>query len=262
MGARRFRVLQDGPGPADWNMSVDEALLLEAPVEGPVLRFYAWRAPAVSLGYRQAAPGWLDRCAALGVESVRRVTGGGAVLHSNDLTYSVIAPPGTSPLPDDLAGSYGWIRARLLEGLRAAGFAAQAARAREGAARLELCFAGATGYEVELDGRKLIGSAQRRTPFGLLQHGSIRICDDSALYRALTGSEPAPLAPRGIDATALRGAIAASFAAALGAPLEPASLSPAERARAEARMAQRRRVPLCAPALSLRRFAEAADRIA
>lgn len=243
-------------------MSVDEALLLEAPFAGPVLRFYAWRAPALSLGYRQAAPGWLDRCEALGVEIVRRVTGGGAVLHSDDLTYSVISPPGTAPLPDDLAGSYGWIRARLLEGLRAAGFAAEAARARAGAARLELCFAGATGHEVELDGHKLIGSAQRRTPYGLLQHGSIRICDDSALYRALTGSDPAPPPPRGIDADALRVAIAASFEAALGARLEPASLSPAERVRAEARMAQRGLDRLCAPALSLRRFPEAADRIA
>ncbi|MBM4334620.1 MAG: lipoate--protein ligase family protein [Deltaproteobacteria bacterium] len=262
MRARRFRVLQDGPGPADWNMSVDEALLLEAPVAGPVLRFYAWRAPAVSLGYRQAAPGWLDRCDALGVEVVRRVTGGGAVLHANDLTYAVIAPPGTPPLPDDLSGSYGWIRARLLEGLRAAGFSARAAVERAGASRLELCFAGATGYEVELDGRKLIGSAQRRTPFGLLQHGSIRICDDSALYRAVTGSEPAPVPRPGIDAAALRRAITDSFEAALGARLEPASLSPAERVRAEARMAQRWSDPLRAPALSLRRFPEAADRIA
>lgn len=258
----RFRVLQDGPGEAAWNMSVDEALLLEAAVSGPALRFYTWRAPSLSLGYRQAAPAWLARSGELGVEVVRRVTGGGAVLHAGDLTYAVIAPPGTRGLPDDLAGSYAWIRSRLLEALHAAGFAARAARARAGAERLDLCFAGATGYEVELGGRKLIGSAQRRTPFGLLQHGSIRIADDSALYRALTGSAPAPAPPAGIDADVLREALLESFAGALGCPLEPALLSPAERTRAEAHLTQRRRDRLAAPALSLRRFPEAADRVA
>jgi lipoate-protein ligase A len=216
----------------------------------------------VSLGYRQAAPAWLERCAALGVEVVRRVTGGGAVLHVADLTYAVAAPPGTPGLPDDLAGSYAWIRARLLEGLQAAGFAARAARARAGAERLELCFAGATGFEVELDGQKLIGSAQRRTAHGFLQHGSIRIADDTALYRALCGGSPAPAPPAGLDAGTLAEALVASFAAALGEPLEPAELSPAEHARAQTRLGLRRADPLAAPGLSLRRFVAAADRVA
>ena len=262
MATPGFRVLRDGPGEAAWNMSVDEALLLEAAASGPVLRFYSWRAPALSLGYRQAAPAWLERCAPLGVEVVRRVTGGGAVLHERDLTYAVIAPLGTVGLGNDLAGSYTWIRARLLEGLQLAGFAARAASASAGAARLELCFAGATGYEVELEGRKLIGSAQRRTLLGLLQHGSIRLADDTALYRALTGSAPALPPPPGIDAGVLREALVRCFEAALGARLEPAVLSPAERARAESRMAQRRLDRLAAPPLSLRRFVAAADRVA
>ncbi len=228
-------------------MSVDEALLVEAPASGPTLRLYGWRAPALSLGYRQAEPGWLSRSDALGVEVVRRVTGGGTVLHAGDLTYAVIAPPGTPELPDDLAGSYAWIRARLLEGLRRAGFAAHAARARSGAARLELCFAGATGFEVELDGQKLIGSAQRRAASGVLQHGSIRIADDSALYRALTGDSPAPAPPRGLDAEALRLALVSSFASALGRSLEAGALTPVERSRAEARLSQRTLDRLCAP---------------
>jgi lipoate-protein ligase A len=262
MKARGFRVLLDGPGDAAWNMSVDEALLLEARAAGPALRLYTWRAPALSVGYRQAEPVWLERCAALGVEVVRRVTGGGAVLHAGDLTYAVVAPPGTPGLADDLTGSYAWIRARLLEGLQAAGFAARAASARADAARLDLCFAGATGFEVELEGRKLIGSAQRRTAQGFLQHGSIRIADDTALYRALTGAAPAPPPPPGLDAQVLRDALVRSFATALDGRLEPAVLSPAERARAEARMAQRRLDRLAAPPLSLRRFLRAADRVA
>lgn len=262
MSARAWRLLQDGPGEAAWNMSVDEALLLEAQASGPTLRLYTWRTHALSLGYRQAEPAWLTRCEALGVEAVRRVTGGGTVLHAGDLTYAVIAPPGTPELPDDLAGSYAWIRARLLEGLQRAGFAVHASRARVGAARLELCFAGATGFEVELEGQKLIGSAQRRFASGVLQHGSIRIADDSALYRALTGDSPAPAPPLGLDADALRLALVSSFASALGGRLEAGALSPVERARAEARMSQRRLDPLAAPALSLRRSLEAADRVA
>ncbi len=262
MGAPGFRVLRDGPGEAAWNMSVDEALLLEARSSGPVLRLYRWRAPALSLGYRQVPPAWLGRCAALGVEVVRRVTGGGAVLHAGDLTYAVAAPPGTPGLGDDLSGSYAWIRARLLEGLQAAGLAARAAQARAGADRLELCFAGATGFEVELDGQKLIGSAQRRSAHGFLQHGSIRVSDDTALYRALVGGSPAPPPPAGLDAETLSEALVASFEAALGRGLEPAELSHSERERAEARRAERRLDPLAAPGLSLRRFVAAADRVA
>lgn len=260
--APRVRLLRDEPGLAAWNMSVDEALLLECGRSGPALRLYGWRLPAVSLGYRQAAPGWLASCAPLGVEVVRRVTGGGAVLHAGDLTYALVAPPGTPFLPDDLAGSFTWIRARLLEGLQSAGFAARVAEARAGAARLDLCFAGATGFEVELEGTKLIGSAQRRCSLGILQHGSIRIADDTALYRALTGGSPAPPPPPGLDPMVLRDTLVRSFASALGGSLAPALLSPAERARAEARMAQRRVDRLCAPALSLRRFVAAADRVA
>jgi lipoate-protein ligase A len=262
MAARAWRLLLDGPGEAGWNMSVDEALLLEAETAGPALRLYSWRVPALSLGYRQIAPEWLPRCHTLGVERARRVTGGGAVLHAGDLTYAVIAPVGTKELPDDLAGSYAWIRARLLDGLHAAGFAAYAARAREAATRLELCFAGTTGFEVELEGQKLIGSAQRRTAQGLLQHGSIRIADDSALYRALTGDSPAPAPPPGLDAAVLRTALVSSFSRALGGRLEEARLSSAEQARAEARMAQRNVERLAAPPLSLRRSLEAADRVA
>jgi lipoate-protein ligase A len=262
MSTRAWRLLIDEPGEARWNMSVDEALLLEAEEAGPALRLYGWRAPAVSLGYRQRAPSWLSRCDAYGIETVRRITGGGAVLHAGDLTYAVIAPIGTAELPDDLAGSYDWIRTRLLEGLERAGFAGHAARAVDGAARYELCFAGATGFEVELDGQKLIGSAQRRTAHGLLQHGSIRIADDSALYRSLTGDSPAPAPPPGLEADALIPALVASFREALGGRLDDATLSSAERTRAEARMAQRRLDPLAAPALSLRRTVEAADRVA
>ena len=73
-------------------MSLDEALLCACATAAPVLRFYRWARPAVSLGYRQSAPAWLARAEPLGVDTVRRATGGGTVVHVGDLTYSVIVP--------------------------------------------------------------------------------------------------------------------------------------------------------------------------
>jgi lipoyl(octanoyl) transferase len=259
MRPRAWRLLQDGPGDAAWNMSVDEALLLGACDSPPALRLYSWREPAMSLGFRQSPPSWLARADALGVPVVRRVTGGGAVLHAGDLTYAVAASLDTPGLPSDLRGSYEWIRARLVEGLERAGIAAAPSRPRAGAERLELCFAGATGFEVELDGEKLVGSAQRRTRRALLQHGSIRIADDSALYRAVTGETPRGPKPLPVAPERLRLALAASFAAALAGGLELAELSPAEHRSAELRCAARRRSRLLAPPLAFRRRSEPAD---
>jgi lipoate-protein ligase A len=250
MGTRPWRLLLDGAGPAAWNMAVDEALLLCAAGAQPALRLYTWRAPSVSLGLRQLEPEWLPRCEPLGVEVVRRVTGGGAVLHAGDLTYAVVAPAGACELPSDLRGSYEWIRGRLVAGLERAGLAARAARARPGADRLELCFAGATGYEIELDGEKLVGSAQRRLRHAFLQHGSIRIADDGGLYRALTGAAPPGPKLLPTPAPVLRDALVAAFRAELPGGLE---------ACARARSAVRRQSRLLAPALAFRRGSAPAD---
>jgi lipoate-protein ligase A len=240
-------------------MSVDESLLLHAAASGPVLRLYAWQEPTVSLGLRQSAPGWLARADALGVAQVRRVTGGGAVLHAGDLTYAVAAPLGREELPGDLRGSYEWIRARLVQGLERAGLAARASRPRAGADRLELCFAGATGYEVELEGEKLVGSAQRRMRRAFLQHGSIRIAEDGPLYRALTGESLAGPKPLPLPVEALREALVASFAAALPSGLELAELSTPEHACALERCAARAHSRLFAPPLAFRTRSELAD---
>jgi lipoate-protein ligase A len=246
--AEGWRLLRDGPESAAWNMAVDEALLLGG--AGPALRLYTWRDPAISLGYRQAPPAWIERARAAGLERVRRATGGGAVLHGGDLTYSVVAPRGTRGLPDDLLGSCAWIRSVLREALSSLGLAARPAGSRKGADRLALCFAGATGLEIELAGSKLVGSAQRRTSWGLLQHGSIRLRDDSPLYARLLAQDgpeggvsvpPAPpvellesLAPERV-----MDAIECSFADRLDAPLVPAPLSAAERHLAQTRASLR-----------------------
>jgi lipoate-protein ligase A len=254
-----WRLLLDPPAPAAVNMSVDEALLVCA--RRPLLRLYSWDRPSISLGYRQAHPPWLSRCDELDIPVVRRVSGGGAVVHAGDLTYAVVAPLATPGLPGDLRGSFEWIRDALLSGLRQAGLDARRGRAREGSDRLEVCFAGATGFELELDGRKLVGSAQRRTPWAFLQHGSIRLSDDRALYRDVLGEVP-PLPAADISAALATRAIAAAFERVLGEPLEVSQRSAAERREADLRVAARARDPLLAPPLASSRFRPFADRLA
>lgn len=248
MSPGAWRLLQDPPGSAAWNMSLDEALLLTARERRPTLRLYTWREPAVSLGYRQKTPDWLKRCSALGVDPVRRITGGGSVLHERDLTYAVIAPRATAELPDDLTGSYRWIQAVLIQGLQKAGLDARPSSAVPGAERSAICFSGSTGSEIDLERAKLVGSAQRRTAWGLLQHGSIRLDDDSALYRELFGVSPPPLPalPRASQDT-LASAIAEAFAAALAGRLEPGELTSEELDLALARQQPRLRDSLAMP---------------
>jgi lipoate-protein ligase A len=232
-------------------MSVDEALLRHVRTQVPTLRFYRWRRPTLSLGYRQKDPTWLERSRKLGLDVVRRVSGGGAVLHTGDLTYAVVAPAGCPDLPKGLHGSYAWIGDVLLEGLRRAGLKAAPARGHSDSALLEACFAGSTGVEIELHGRKLVGSAQRRTADGFLQHGSIRLVDDSTWSKALFEGESPPPPPLTDTPTQdLLPRLVEVFSETLHGRLAPGVLTPDERKTAWSRQARRRLSPLYAPALS------------
>jgi lipoate-protein ligase A len=252
MGGDAWRLLLDPPRSAAWNMSVDEALLLHARDEGATLRFYTWERPSVSLGYRQATPEWLERCGELGVDVVRRASGGGAVLHAGDLTYSVTAPLGCPGLPEGLKGSYAWIRDVLLSGLRELGLEVEPSRGIPGADRSPLCFAASTGTEIELATAKLVGSAQRRTPWGFLQHGSLRLTDDSGLYRELFGSSPrAPAPSTGLAPDEVIDALLRAFQRALGRGPRPARLTDVEDSESHERHRRRVEDPLDVPQLSL-----------
>ena len=176
-------------------MALDEALLEHARETGEtVLRVYSWSAPTLSLGRNQRAEGLydLDRARAMGVEFVRRPTGGRAVLHHREVTYSVTAPLADSTLRD----SYDRIN-RLL--VRALGILGVNVTVAESDARAPLpdgspCFEVPTVGELTFRGRKLVGSAQWREDGALLQHGSILIDDDQALIAELTRS-PVPVSP-------------------------------------------------------------------
>jgi lipoyl(octanoyl) transferase len=169
------------------NMAWDEALMARARRTGEaVLRVYAWSAPTLSLGRNQTARGAydLERAAERGVDFVRRPTGGRALLHHREVTYSVTAPESFDPSP---RGAYDRINAVLLDALRALRVPASlaASPSRTPAPGLSPCFAQPSQGEIVLGSGKLVGSAQWRHDGAMLQHGSILIHDDQAIIDAL-----------------------------------------------------------------------------
>jgi lipoate-protein ligase A len=180
-----WRLLVDGPGTADWNMAVDAALLARSVENGsePILRLYWWKPHALSLGVNQNASDSVDwaKLDRDGYGVVRRPTGGRAILHAEELTYSVVAksPPGS------IQEAYRWIAAGLREGLARVGIELQLERSRSrgvsmtserSSAALQArqpCFSAAGRYELVADGRKVVGSAQLRRKGWMMQHGSI-----------------------------------------------------------------------------------------
>lgn len=187
-----WRSIDTGPNRAAYNMALDEELLARAQSgdRAPVLRFYAWSPPAVSVGRFQDLETAVDvdACKRLGFDIVRRVTGGRAVLHARELTYSIAARTDDPFFPSTVLGSYKLIAAGLVAGLRALGLAAEMVT-REGRhaglvqahPRDAACFSSPSWYEVLVNGRKIAGSAQRRAAHAFLQHGSILLDHDSAL---------------------------------------------------------------------------------
>jgi lipoate-protein ligase A len=238
----RWRLIVDGASHGAWNMGVDEALL-SAAARGrqPALRLYRWSGPWLSLGYGQRLESQRrEACVRNGIGLVRRVSGGGAVVHGSDLTYALAAPE--AALPVGLAASYELIAGALVQALRAIGvMAAQPGKPATVGARPNSfdCFASAAEHEICVAGRKLAGSAQRRVQGGALQHGSIRLEPDAAGVREVLGVGAATsLAELGIHAApeALQDACGEAFSRALGVDFEVGGLSSSERAWAHWRV--------------------------
>jgi lipoate-protein ligase A len=164
-------------------MAIDEAILHAlADGEGrPTLRFYRWQPPCLSLGYNQHhAEVDEEACARLGYIWVRRPTGGRAILHTDELTYSVIAPLEEPRMAGGIMESYRRLSTGLLAGLRALGadvFQAQEEKALN-PEQSAVCFDTPSNYEITVDGKKVVGSAQVRRRGIVLQHGSLPLTGD------------------------------------------------------------------------------------
>jgi lipoate-protein ligase A len=173
----------DGPE----NMALDEALMVRARRTGEtVLRVYGWSAPTLSLGRHQRARGIYrdDLLAGRGIGVVRRPTGGRALLHHREVTYSVTAPCSAD---EPLLDAYGEINAFLVRALTALGAPVSSAEpsTRATGPTAAPCFAEPARGELTLGGRKLVGSAQWRDRGAMLQHGSILLDDDQSSIPAL-----------------------------------------------------------------------------
>jgi lipoate-protein ligase A len=238
----------DGPT----NMAVDEAILqaVAAGHSPATLRFYGWQPPCLSLGVAQpCAEADLARLAALGWDMVRRPTGGRAILHTDEFTYSIIAPRRDPRVAGTVVESYRRLSQGLLAGLQFLGLLAEArsnsAPRRRGTG--PVCFEVPSGYEITTGGKKLVGSAQARKQGVILQHGTLpltgdlgRICDALAfdndaerraararvLQRATTLEGALG---RHVCWEEAAGAIASGFEQALKVALEPGALTPEER---------------------------------
>jgi lipoate-protein ligase A len=191
-----WKLLDTGANTGAYNMALDEELLARAQAgeSAPVLRLYTWDPPAVSLGRFQERETAVNEeaCRKLGFDIVRRVTGGRAVLHSRELTYSVISRTDNPLFPQDIPGTYKVIAAALVAGLRHLAVPAEMV-SREGRhaqlvqrkPKAASCFSSPSWYEIVVNNRKIIGSAQRRVSGAFLQHGSILIDYDAALERSV-----------------------------------------------------------------------------
>jgi lipoate-protein ligase A len=191
-----FLLVDDVPLKGSLNMAIDEHLLNSLTGEPRTsLRFYQWQRPTASLGYSQRAENALDLefCRANGIDIVRRMTGGKMVLHHREITYS-IASSDQELFTATLGGSYKLISQALMKGLEKMGLRPSPAdKAPSFYARGNLpCFSHPAQDEIEVAGKKIIGSAQKRTGKKFLQHGSIPLRDDSALLKsvALLGTSP------------------------------------------------------------------------
>lgn len=250
-----WRLLIHQPGRGAWNMAVDEAILehIGRGESLPTLRLYAWDPACLSLGHAQPFAD-VDRARLQehGWEVVRRATGGRAILHTDELTYSVTGSAKEPILAGGVLESYNRLAQALLLAIRNLGLPVeiQEGKSNDSAVPNPVCFEVPSTYEITVDGKKLIGSAQARKKEGVLQHGSLpltgdltRICqalvfaDESARARAATrllarATTVESALGRAVPWEAAARAFVDAFEAQLGICFEEGELSESEVSRA------------------------------
>lgn len=262
MNENRWRLVISPSADGALNMAIDQAIM-EAVAEGhspPTLRFFAWEPPCLSLGYTQPVTDVdRQRLAARGWHLVRRMTGGRAILHTDELTYSVAVRADHPVVAGDIVASYRRLSQALVAGLQRLGVTPQADKrlAQPGGAKGPVCFEVPSHYEITVEGKKLVGSAQVRKFGAVLQHGTLpltgditRILDallfDSDEQRErirervrLRATTLAEVLGRPVTWLEAVEAMIAGFHETFGLEFEPAqALTPAEQERAEALRAE------------------------
>ena len=181
-----WRLIRSVPAHGAWNMAVDEAILESTShgINPPTLRLYSWAPPCLSLGYAQPASDVdLTALEVHGWDLVRRPTGGRAILHTDELTYSVCGPETDPVLAGDILSSYQRLSSAILSALQQIGLGVQALPKEKDDANTQpepICFEVPSNYEITINGKKLVGSAQSRRKGGVLQHGTLPLTGDLA----------------------------------------------------------------------------------
>jgi len=186
-----WRIIDSGALPCALNMGIDQALLqLYARGESPpTLRFYQWNPPGISLGRLQRKLGFdADACKRLGFDVVRRPTGGRAVLHQNDLTYSIVTGI-QEGIPINLAAAYRQLCQGLLSGFRLLGIEAELGQEKSQCDQPDVCFLRSLIGDIVYQGKKFVGSAQTWSGSSLLQHGSILLEPQTETWAELLGGD-------------------------------------------------------------------------
>jgi lipoate-protein ligase A len=216
-------------------MALDRALLeqVAAGASQPVIRFYSWSAPTLSFGRMQRPSRDLLRlCAGLGVAVVRRPTGGKAILHHREVTFSIIAPAAGM---GSVIASYRTFARAIGAGLRRLGVDAQLCEPPHPPRRDRLlCFAAPAQCDLEIGGRKLLGSAQARHSGALLQQNSLPLVLASNLKERLFGTRSAAALAREPSCQEVKAAILSGFESELETQFEAGVPTEAESVAAEA----------------------------
>jgi lipoate-protein ligase A len=258
-----WRLVLTPPTNGGMNMAIDEAILeaVGAGASPSTLRLYAWEPACLSLGfaqpYEQVDPGRLRE---RGWDLVRRPTGGRAILHTRELTYSVAAPNEDPQVAGGVLESYRHLSAGLVRALEILGLRPEVSppvSLSEEQRRQPVCFDMPSSYEITVGGKKLLGSAQVRRVRSVLQHGSLPIFGD--IGEVCQGLSYASAAERELAETRLRDraatvedllgrriswdqaaeAMSRAFVEALGLHLIQGKLSAEEEVRARELLSQR-----------------------
>ena len=245
-----WRLISDGSLPGSLNMARDVAILeaVSAGNSPPTLRLYGWDPPCLTLGKHQGLNAVdLDFCRREGIDVARRPTGGRALLHHLELTYSLVAPLGTPPLPTALQEAYRLICSALVNACCELGIDA---KLTGGEVNLRLpnptstvpCFEAPAEGEVVVGGRKIIGSAMRAHAGCILQHGAILLDWDGRLQAGAMGlADDSTLRPhittfadelgRAVTRNEIESVVVATVPGVLGVTLTIGALSAAEAER-------------------------------
>lgn len=259
-----WRLIRDGRLSGVANMAIDEALvraLDDGDASTPVVRLYGWAEPTISLGYLQDSAPFLSS----GLPIVRRITGGRAVLHDAEVTYSVIAANDAPLFSGGILETYSVISRCIIAALKRAGVDADIYRGtHQSAHKNDACFLAPSRYEVLAGGRKLVGSSQRRFKNAFLQHGSILFKVDAQANARVFGPEAAGRMASvssfsSVGESEFAGMLAGEFAAGLGVSFVESALGPVEELLSREILSSRSSVDRWNSGAALRRHIKAGD---